>query len=78
MKVFNILLDLCQEQVLYIEPFLELLNNCTKRFLLDKSTDTEIYSSVLAIFYSDFGRKENFLFFFYLKKIFLFKDIFFV
>lgn len=59
MKIFNILLDLCQEQTLYIEPFLELLKNCSKRFLLDRSTDAEIYSSVLAAFYSDFGSIEK-------------------
>lgn len=57
LAIFNILADLCQEQSLYIEPFLALLKNCSKRFLLDRSTDTEVYSSVLVAFYSDFGKK---------------------
>lgn len=56
MKIFNILADLCQKQAFYIDPFIELLKNCSKRFLLDKSTDAEIYSSALITFYSDFGR----------------------
>ncbi len=60
MKIFNILADLCQEQTLYIDPLIELLKNCSKRFLLDKSTDAEIYSSALVAFYSDFGRTSSF------------------
>jgi len=56
MKIFNILADLCEENSLYIEPFLDLIKNCSKPFVLDRSTDTEIYSSVLVTFYSDFGR----------------------
>jgi len=57
MQIFNILADLCQEQALYIEPFIELLKNCSKRFLVDKSTDAEIYSSLLIAFYADLCRK---------------------
>jgi hypothetical protein len=63
MKIFNILIDLCQEQALYIDSFVELLKNCLQPFLLDKSTDAEIYSSALIAFYSDFGRKNIFSFF---------------
>ncbi len=59
MKIFNILVNLCQEQSLYIDPFLELLKNCSKRFLLDRSTDAEIYSSALVAFYSDLGRGKK-------------------
>ncbi|CAF0835162.1 unnamed protein product [Adineta ricciae] len=55
MKIFNILADLCQDQPNYIDTFVELLRNCSKPFLLDKSTDAEIYSSALIAFYSDFG-----------------------
>lgn len=56
MKIFNILADLCQQQVLYIDPFVKILNNCSKPFLLDKSTDAEIYAAALISFYSDFGK----------------------
>lgn len=62
MKIFNILADLCQQQPNYIEPFIEILQNCTKPLLLDKSTDAEIYSSALIAFYSDFGKKKFFLY----------------
>ncbi|CAF1072360.1 unnamed protein product [Adineta steineri] len=55
MKIFNILADLCQDQPNYIDPFIEILQNCSKPFLLDKSTDAEIYSTALTAFYSDFG-----------------------
>ncbi|CAF1323044.1 unnamed protein product [Adineta steineri] len=55
MKIFNILADDCEEQPLYINPFIEILKNCSKPFLLDKSTDAEIYAPVLISFYSDFG-----------------------
>ncbi|CAF1002747.1 unnamed protein product [Rotaria sordida] len=55
MKIFNILADLCQQQALFIDPFINILKNCSKPFLLDKSTDAEIYSSALISFYSDFG-----------------------
>lgn len=58
MAIFNILANLCQEQSLYIEPFLAVLNHCSHRFLLDRSTDADIYSSVLVAFYSDFGRTK--------------------
>ncbi|CAF1089108.1 unnamed protein product [Rotaria sordida] len=55
MKIFNILGDLCQQQPNYIDVFIQILQNCSKPFLLDKSTDGEIYSSALVAFYSDFG-----------------------
>ncbi|CAF5098312.1 unnamed protein product, partial [Rotaria magnacalcarata] len=55
MKIFNMLVDLCQQQPLFINPFIEILKNCSKPFLLDKSTDAEIYASALVSFYSDFG-----------------------
>jgi len=55
MKIFNILADLCQQQPNYIESFVQIIQNCTKPFLLDKSTDAEIYFSALTAFYSDFG-----------------------
>lgn len=55
MKIFNILADLCQQQPNYIESFIEIIQNCIKPFLLDKSTDADIYSSALIAFYSDFG-----------------------
>jgi hypothetical protein len=76
MRIFNILADCCQEQPLYINPFIEILKNCSKPFLLDKSTDAEIYSSALVAFYSDFGRKyfiEISSVFFLQRKIFLFR-----
>ena len=57
MNIFNILADLCQEKALFIDPFIDILKNCSKEFLLDKSTDAEIYSSALISFYSDFGKK---------------------
>ncbi len=55
--MFNILADLCQEQPNYTDAFVEILQNCSKPFLLDKSTDADIYSSALIAFYSDFGRE---------------------
>ncbi len=75
MRIFNILADCCQEQPLYINPFIEILKNCSKPFLVDKSTDAEIYSSALIAFYSDFGRKSSV--FFSKENIFI-QDIFFV
>jgi hypothetical protein len=75
MAIFNIFADLYQQQPLYIEPFIELLKNCSKPFLLDKSTDAEIYSSALLAFYSDFGREHSFL---NIKESILIQDIFFV
>lgn len=56
MKIFNILVECCREQPLYINPFVELLQNCSKPFLLERSTDADIYASVLTAFYADFGR----------------------
>jgi hypothetical protein len=61
MKIFNILADLCQQQPNYIDPFVQIIQNCSKPFLLDKSTDAEIYSPALIAFYSDFGRKIFFI-----------------
>ncbi|UJR26392.1 hypothetical protein I4U23_007724 [Adineta vaga] len=55
MKLLNILADCCEEQPLYINSFIDILKNCSKPFLLDKSTDAEIYSSALIAFCSDFG-----------------------
>ncbi len=55
--MFNILADLCQEQPNYTDAFIEILQNCSKPFLLDKSTDADIYSSALIAFYSDFGKE---------------------
>ncbi|CAF0791002.1 unnamed protein product [Rotaria sp. Silwood1] len=55
MKMLNILADLCQQQALFIDPFINILKNCSKPFLLDKATDAEIYSSALISFYADFG-----------------------
>ena len=57
MKIFNILADLCQQQPNYIDPFVQIIQNSSKPFLLDKSTDAEIYSSALIAFYSDFGKE---------------------
>ena len=59
MKIFNILADLCQKQPNYIEAFVQVLQNCVKPFLLDKSTDAEIYSSALVAFYADFGTDQS-------------------
>lgn len=59
MRILNLLVDLCQEQPNYIEPLMQLIDNCTKPFLLDKSTDAEVYSSALTAFYSDFGRSNR-------------------
>ncbi|CAF3323798.1 unnamed protein product [Rotaria socialis] len=55
MKIFNILGDLCQQQPNYIDAFVQILQHCSKPFLLDKATDGEIYSSALVAFYSDYG-----------------------
>lgn len=55
MKILNKLADLCLSQPNYIESFVEIVTNCVKPFLLDKSTDAEIYSSALVAFYADFG-----------------------
>ena len=62
MKIFNTLADLCQQQPNYIEAFVQVLQNCVKPFLLDKSTDAEIYSSALVAFYADFGIDLHLLF----------------
>jgi hypothetical protein len=78
MKIFNVLVNLCEEQSVYVEPFMELLKNCVKRFLLDRSTDAEIYSSALIAFYSDFGRLKIIFFFSSKENISIVKDIFFV
>jgi hypothetical protein len=59
MKIFNILTDLCQQQPNFIDPFIQIIQNCIKPFLLDKSTDAEIYSSALTAFYSDFGTENS-------------------
>lgn len=59
MKIFNVLGDLCQQQPNYINVFVQILQHSAKPFLLDKSTDAEIYSSVLVAFYSDFGNKSR-------------------
>ncbi len=59
MKIFNILADLCQQQPNYIDPFIQIIQNSSKPFLLDKSTDAEIYSSALTAFYSDFGNEYS-------------------
>ncbi|CAF4697731.1 unnamed protein product, partial [Rotaria magnacalcarata] len=54
MKILNILGDLCQQQPNYIDAFVQILQHCSKPFLLDKATDGEIYSSALVAFYSDY------------------------
>ena len=56
MQLLNILADCCEEQPVYVNPFIEIVKNCSKPFLLDKSTDAEIYASALIAFYSDFGK----------------------
>jgi hypothetical protein len=76
MKIFNILADLCQKQPNYIDGFVQILQNCSKPFLLDKSTDAEIYSSALVAFYSDFGL--NFSYMFLIFNHLFNQDIFFV
>ena len=58
MKIFNILADFCQNQALFIDPVIAILDNCSKPFLLKKSTDAEVYASALVAFYSDFGTKN--------------------
>lgn len=61
MKIVNILGDLCQQQPNYTDVLIEILQNCSKPFLLDKATDGEIYSSALVAFYSDFGKDFDFI-----------------
>ncbi|CAF0790318.1 unnamed protein product [Didymodactylos carnosus] len=55
MKLFNALAEKCQDQPLYIEALCMIIQHCSKPFLLDKSTDANIYETPLAAFYSDFG-----------------------
>lgn len=78
MKIFNKLAELCQEQPNYIEAFVQILQNCVKPFLLDRSTDAGIYSSALVAFYADFGKsmKRLNVFFFFIEH--QFKVIYFV
>ena len=59
MKILNKLADLCQQQPNYIDAMVEILQHCIKPFLLDKSTDAEIYSSALVAFYADFGMQTK-------------------
>ncbi|CAF1110357.1 unnamed protein product [Adineta ricciae] len=55
MQLLNVLAGCCEEQPVYVNPFIEIVKNCSKPFLLDKSTDAEIYASALIAFCSDFG-----------------------
>ena len=59
MRIYNVLADLCQDQPNYIDAFVHVVRHCIKPFLLNKSTDAEIYSSALMAFYSDFGRDSS-------------------
>lgn len=58
MQLLNVLADCCEQQPVYVNPFIEILKNCSKPFLLDRSTDAEIYASALTAFCSDFGKMK--------------------